>query len=217
MIWVQVTKRRPILRPLAIMRAAHTVEIPWLDIYRYRYIYIDISGRSEVRPEVTRKEVSGDVGISDLGIAGVPFWVPAKRLWWPVKEKEGQHDSTTGSIAGQVALCLASNSRSQRENGSLCLKSSQLMIKHQFRKDQGFWFTSFRNGQFHPISKTRSPPATAYGHKTPRHFLGLYLSHPFTGITSPACITHVVLDMACRSLLSLGFNMASCTGSFARS
>ena len=39
----------------------------------YIYIYIDISGRSEVRPEVARKEVSGDVGISDLGIAGVPF------------------------------------------------------------------------------------------------------------------------------------------------
>ena len=70
-----MTKRRPILRPLAIMRAAHTVEIPRLDIdiYVYIYIYIDISGRSEVRPEVTRKEVSGDVGISDLGIAGVPF------------------------------------------------------------------------------------------------------------------------------------------------
>ena len=55
------------------MRAAHTVEIPRLDIDIYVYIYIDISGRSEVRPEVTRKEVSGDVGISDLGIAGVPF------------------------------------------------------------------------------------------------------------------------------------------------
>ena len=68
-----MTKRRPILRPLAIMRAAHTVEIPRLDIDIYVYIYIDISGRSEVRPEVTRKEVSGDVGISDLGIAGVPF------------------------------------------------------------------------------------------------------------------------------------------------
>ena len=53
------------------MRAAHTVEIPIG--YRYIRIYIDISGRSEVRPEVTRKEVSGDVGISDLGIAGVPF------------------------------------------------------------------------------------------------------------------------------------------------